>query len=141
MQSGEVWNMKKKWFPAKEFICIWIWLLLAVQPARGNSGCDVAVSFHSPESDTMRLPDRWLARDKLEHVAVSAFLSGVSYSIFRDFYCNKQETSAYFSATLTFGLGLGKEFCDRRAPRGKFSYKDLVADILGMGLGLLIATR
>lgn len=133
--------MKKKWFPAKEFICIWIWLLLAVQPAWGDPGCDIAISLHSPPSDTMRLSDRWLARDKLEHVAVSAFLSGVSYSIFRDFCYNKQKSSAYFSASLTFGLGLGKEFCDRRAPRGKFSYRDLVADILGIGLGLLIATR
>jgi uncharacterized protein YfiM (DUF2279 family) len=141
MHSGEVWIMKKKWFPAREFVCIWIWLLLAVQPSWGDSSRDIAVSFHSPSSDTTRLSDRWLAPDKLEHVAVSAFLSGVSYSIFRDFYCNKQETSACFSATLTFGLGLGKEFYDRRAPRGKFSYKDLVADILGIGLGLLIATR
>lgn len=72
---------------------------------------------------------------------VSAFLTGVSYSIFRDFYRNREESSLYFSAALTFSLGLGKEFHDGRTPQGKFSYKDLAADILGIGLGLWIATR
>ena len=72
---------------------------------------------------------------------VSTFLTGVSYSVFRDFYRNREKSSMYFSAALTFGLGLGKEFHDRRSPHGSFSYKDLAADILGIGLGLWIATR
>jgi uncharacterized protein YfiM (DUF2279 family) len=36
---------------------------------------------------------------------------------------------------------LGKEVYDERRPNGKFSYKDLVADVLGIGVGLWIATR
>jgi len=72
---------------------------------------------------------------------VSAFLTGVSCSIFRDFYRNSEESSMYLSAGLTLGLGLGKEFHDRRTTQGRFSYKDLAADILGIGLGLWFATR
>lgn len=133
--------MKKKLFPAKKSISFLIWLLFAVQLSWGDPSCDVGVSFHSSQSDTIGLSDKWLAPDKLEHLAVSAFLSGVSYSVFRDFYYNKKESSAYFSVTLTLGLGLGKEFYDQRMPTGKFSYKDLVADVLGTALGLWIAAR
>ena len=133
--------MKKKWSQAKKSICLLIWLFLTVQLAWGDTSCDIVVSFHSSQSDTIRFSDKWLAPDKLEHLAVSAFLSGVSYSVFRDFYCNKKESSAYFSVSLTLGLGLGKEFYDQRTPAGKFSYKDLVADVLGAALGLWIAAR
>jgi uncharacterized protein YfiM (DUF2279 family) len=99
------------------------------------------MAIHSPRPDTLEISDKWFARDKLEHLAVSAFLTGVSCSVLRDFYRNRQESSMYFSAGLTFSLGLGKEFHDRRTPQGRFSYKDLTADVLGIGLGLWIATR
>ncbi len=101
----------------------------------------VSLSNNPLQSDTLKVSDKWFAWDKGEHLGVSAFLSGVSYSVFRDFYYNKKESSVYFSASLTFSAGLGKEFYDKKAPEGKFSYKDLVADILWIGLGLWIATR
>jgi uncharacterized protein YfiM (DUF2279 family) len=99
------------------------------------------LSQESDSSSKREIPDRWLAWDKAEHLGVSAFLSGVSYSVFRDFYYNDKESSMYFSVCLTLGLGLGKEFHDLKGPGGRFSYKDLLADVLGIGLGLLIATR
>lgn len=93
------------------------------------------------ESDTLKICDRWLAWDKVEHFGISAFLSATSYEIFRDFYHNNQKSSLCFSGALTFSMGVGKEVYDEKRPNGKFSYKDLVADILGIGLGLWIATR
>jgi uncharacterized protein YfiM (DUF2279 family) len=95
----------------------------------------------SDKSDTLKTRDRWLAWDKVEHLGISAYLSIVSYKIYHDFYHNRKESSLYFSGALTFSLGLGKEVYDEKRPKGKFSYKDLVADILGIGLGLWIATR
>ena len=97
--------------------------------------------FCVSRSDTQEISDRWLAWDKVEHFGVSAYLSAVSYKIYHDFYHNNKESSLYFSFILTFSLGLGKEVYDQRRPNGKFSYKDLVADILGIGVGLWIATR
>jgi uncharacterized protein YfiM (DUF2279 family) len=128
-------------FSFKKGLLLLIWLSLVVQPSWGNQSCDVSIAFHSSHPDTLKTLDKWIAWDKLEHVGVSAFFSGVFYSIFRDFYYNNRGSSIYFSTALTFSLGLGKEFCDQRTPRKKFSYKDLVADILGIGLGLFIATR
>jgi putative lipoprotein len=93
------------------------------------------------KADTLNVCDRWLAWDKVEHFGVSAYLSAVSYKIYHDFYNNHREPSLYFSGILTLSLGLGKELYDKKKPNGKFSYKDLVADVLGIGVGLWIATR
>jgi putative lipoprotein len=121
--------------------CTLVCLLFASPLSLAGSALEVTATDTSPASDTLPKSDRWLAQDKLEHLAASAFFSGVSYSICRDFYNNRKETSVYFSASFTLGLGVGKEIYDRKKPGGRFSYKDLVADIAGIGLGLLIATR
>jgi uncharacterized protein YfiM (DUF2279 family) len=95
----------------------------------------------SEKPDTLKVDDRWLAWDKVEHLGISAYLSFVSYKIYHDFYNNRKESSLYFSSGLTFSLGLAKEVYDEKRPNVKFSYKDLVADILGIGVGLWIVTR
>lgn len=133
--------MKKINFPLKNAVLLFLWLSFLVQSSWADP-TQVLSSFDgSSQSDTLQIVDKWFARDKAEHLVVSTFLSGVSYSVFRDFYYNKDETSAYFSAILTFSVGLGKELHDMKAPRGRFSYKDIVADVLGIALGILIATR
>ena len=68
-------------------------------------------------------------------------MSGVSYSVLHEFYNNSRESSVYFSVSFTLSAGLGKEFYDSKTRGGTFSYKDLIADILGIGLGLILATR
>jgi uncharacterized protein YfiM (DUF2279 family) len=115
--------------------------LILIPVSHAASNLEVDLSQESDSSSKQEIPDEWLAWDKAEHLGVSAFLSGVAYSVFHDFYGNDKESSIYFSASLTLGLGLGKEFSDRKRPGGRFSYKDLVADIVGIGLGLLIAAR
>jgi putative lipoprotein len=121
--------------------CILICLLVPTTTLLAGSPKQVSAAGTSPAADSLLTPDRWLALDKLEHLMASAFFSGVSYSICRDFYHNRKEPSLYFSASFTLGLGVGKEIYDRKKPGGRFSYKDLAADIAGIGLGLLIATR
>ena len=126
--------------------CKRLFLLLAVLCLFGQSSwagedCDVSVSLYSPPSDSVKTSDRWLAWDKLEHLGVSAFLSGVSYSVLHEFCNNTQESSVYFSVSFTLSAGLGKEFYDSKTPGGAFSYKDLIADVVGIGLGLFLATR
>jgi uncharacterized protein YfiM (DUF2279 family) len=114
------------------FFCFFIFFFLHQISHAGNQ---------SEKPDTLKISDRWLAWDKVEHLGISAYLSIVSYKIYHDFYHNRKEPSLYFSSGLSFSLGLGKEVYDEKKPDGKFSYKDLVADILGIGLGLWIATR
>jgi uncharacterized protein YfiM (DUF2279 family) len=124
-------------------ILIFCFLLLLFLPEISYGKNEDKMEFLSEEEkpDTSKICDRWVAWDKAEHFGVSAYLSVISYKIYHDFYHNRKESSLYFSGGLTLGLGLGKEFYDKGRPQGKFSYKDLVADVLGIGLGLWIATR
>lgn len=116
-------------------------LLILIQLSWADSYPKVAWSENQASSDTQTVKDKWWAKDKLQHLGISAFLSGVSYDISRRFYRNTKESSIYISVSFTLTMGLGKEFYDLRSPGGRFSFKDLAADLTGIALGLLIATR
>jgi uncharacterized protein YfiM (DUF2279 family) len=122
------------------FLLVFSFILFPLVSGNGQE-CGVTVVLHPVKNDTLHLPDKWIAWDKLEHLGISAFFSATLYNVSHDFYYNDRKSSIYLSSGLTFTLGLGKEFYDRDIRQTKFSYKDLTADILGIGLGLLIATR
>ena len=132
--------MSRLCLPLFGFVFLLVCFSFSAQLACGQD-CGVTVAFHPPKADTVKIQDKWLAWDKVEHLGISALFSGTLYSVFHDFYDNDWKSSIYLSSSLTFSLGLGKEFYDRRTPHNKFSYKDLVADVLGIGIGLLIVTR
>ncbi len=111
------------------------------QISHAEDKSEAVVLDQNEKRDSLKISDRWLGPDKFAHFGVSAYLSALSYEIYHDFYSNGEKSSLYFSCGLTFSLGLGKEIDDQRKPDGKFSYKDLVADVLGIAAGLWIATR
>lgn len=84
--------------------------------------------------------DRCLGEDKLKHLMVSTFLTGIGYRLSYDGFDWPQARSRVVASSITLSIGLGKELRDQ-APKGDtFSFKDLVADLLGIGMGLLILT-
>jgi len=110
------------------------------------SSCSLADTINQKDSTAIARAetkpiDKWWGRDKAKHFLVSAFLTGACYRICHDEFHNKEEPSLYFSAGFTFSLGLGKEIRDQTKPQKRFSYKDLVYDLMGIGVGLLIVTR
>jgi uncharacterized protein YfiM (DUF2279 family) len=84
--------------------------------------------------------DKWLSWDKFGHFFISGFLSGSSYSIYHKSFNNDKESSLYFAGTFALSLGIGKEITDMKKPQNKFSYKDLIFDLMGISLGLIIAS-
>ncbi|EQB63664.1 MAG: hypothetical protein RBG1_1C00001G1243 [candidate division Zixibacteria bacterium RBG-1] len=85
--------------------------------------------------------DKWFSFDKFQHFFLSTHLTVFSYEIYHRSYHNTKESSRYFSSGLVLTLGIGKETWDSKKPKGKFSYKDLIADGLGIILGLSIANN
>ena len=75
--------------------------------------------------------DPWFGRDKAKHFAVSALLQGAGHALGRAAGLDYRD-AAWTAAGLTLGVGLGKEFHDRRAGR-IFSWRDLTADVAGGG--------
>lgn len=84
--------------------------------------------------------DRWLARDKASHLAVSAALVGFTHHLLRYEQGNVRAASRNLSVGMSLGWGLAKEARDASRPNNHFSYKDLAADLLGAGLGMIIFT-
>lgn len=88
-----------------------------------------------------RRNDRWLATDKYRHLIASAFLLGVSYNVARVEGKISRKNAIYLGSGFSFSFGLGKEVRDYYHPGGVASMKDLVVDILGIGLGILCFTE
>jgi len=88
-----------------------------------------------------KVKDKWLGWDKAGHLLISAFLAGSSYSIYYKSFDNDKKSSIYFASVFTLSLGAGKEISDMKKPKDRFSYKDLVFDVLGISAGILIASQ
>ena len=85
--------------------------------------------------------DPWLGRDKFLHCAVSAGISSMGYLSFRHLTDAGDARSRWAASLGTLGIALLKEERDRRRPESFFSVRDLVADMVGIGVGLLIVGR
>ena len=81
--------------------------------------------------------DQWLGPDKLRHLATSVILTGMCFQGYDRSGCRLSHARGY-AALSALGLGILKEERDRR--KTYFSWKDLVADIVGIGVGVLVLT-
>lgn len=90
-------------------------------------------------SDTIRMiPDKWFALDKFYHFAVSFSLIGSSYHLLANRLGVEKSYSTTGSIGGVFALGITKELYDASRPDDRFSYRDLIFDLIGIGLGYLI---
>jgi len=95
------------------------------------------VSLHDALSDRGRSgePDRWFAMDKFWHFSASFVTVGAAHHL----SANRIRLSTPWAASLALGgtltLGVSKELCDLAGPSRHFSWKDLVADAVGIGVG------
>jgi hypothetical protein len=71
---------------------------------------------------------RLLAEDKLKHVVVSAIIAVVLNLIL----------PWWVAGLLTLAIGVGKEVYDKLSGKGHAEWEDLVADVVGSGVGLSI---
>ncbi len=82
-------------------------------------------------------PDPWLAKDKAQHFFGSFFITGLNMQLLRRGGL-ELNSSRRIAAGISFSIGLGKEIRDSRQKNNIFSVPDLVADMAGIGLALLL---
>jgi len=94
----------------------------------------IAFSLMNPKND------KWIAKDKALHFFCSAAITGLA---FHSTHCqlgyNKEE-SRIFSISLSGAVGIGKEFWDSKKKPSSASWRDLVADGMGILTGVLLFT-
>jgi putative lipoprotein len=81
--------------------------------------------------------DRWFAKDKYEHFALSAaYAAGTTFIAHRHFELSKRE-SPVIGFGFTIALGASKEGADHFTHKGTASAKDFLWDIAGALTGAL----
>lgn len=124
----------------RKAIIIFLWLVLFLAVCQQTHAVDKGKP-HRRENKVTKVEDKWLAWDKAGHFLISGFIAGSSYSIYHRSFDNDRNSSTYFASILTLSLGVGKELSDMRKPRDKFSYKDIIFDVLGISAGIAIASQ
>jgi len=82
--------------------------------------------------------DQWFGDDKIRHAAGSLILTTLSAQIAMRKFDASQSGGIRIGAGITLGLGLLKETYDQTRPDNFFSTKDLLADIVGITIGILV---
>jgi putative lipoprotein len=96
-------------------------------------------SVHTLQNSRI-IKDQWLAKDKADHFVTSAFLTGIGYYAARQEIQFSPSASKNVAIGFSLSLGIAKEVYDGTSQRGIASWKDLVADMLGIGFGYLLIT-
>lgn len=107
----------------------WLFLLPTLLFAQSQPDSTV----HQPIQPVPR--DLWLAKDKADHLICSAFLVGLGYYMAHEEMNRSHPQACTVGLGFSFSLGIAKEAYDRHGRKGVASWRDLVADALGCGLG------
>jgi uncharacterized protein YfiM (DUF2279 family) len=84
--------------------------------------------------------DSWLGKDKFDHSMVSAGLVATQFYVFHQELEWSTPRSRRIAAGSTLVIGIAKEIYDKAGRRGTPSWKDLLADLAGIGLGIMLVT-
>lgn len=87
-------------------------------------------------SDGTSETDRWIARDKAQHVVFSGLWTLSSQYVFVNTAGLTEEEALPLSIASSASVGVAKELYDASRPTGQVSGKDLVANAVGIGLAV-----
>ena len=93
---------------------------------------------HGSPDTTTENSDRWLACDKLWHFTASFATVGAAYHLCANRLKWPEPAPTGIAAGGTLALGFTKEIADLAGPARHFSWKDLVADAIGIAAGYLV---
>ena len=81
----------------------------------------------------------WFSSDKGFHFLGSFMTTVAGAKSFERFSNWESKPSIIVAASVSFSIGLGKEIYDSSRPDNKFSYKDILANVAGIlvGIGVL----
>ena len=82
--------------------------------------------------------DSWLSPDKGYHLVGSMIGTTFIGQLSLKGFDTSRQKSQIIGAGFTFSLGLAKEFYDSGEPKNKFSWKDLIADGVGIIIGVVL---
>jgi uncharacterized protein YfiM (DUF2279 family) len=113
-----------------------ICVFLALVPATAKDFCVTdSVASILKKADSQ---DHWFGKDKGDHFTSSVFLVGVGYYFTKQEMEMKEKSAQCHAVVFSFSLGVLKEVYDKKIKKTHFCFKDLVADLAGIGFGIAV---
>ena len=91
-------------------------------------------SASAVDSASVQQPDRWQAPDKYSHMTISAFLTAGQFFVLHEQMRVSERRALSIAVTTTAAIGIAKEIYDGVSGKGTPSFKDLIADCVGIAL-------
>ena len=110
------------------------------QDRKFSPTCTSSFSITTPYKNPA-LSDKLTASDKAQHFMGSLISTVLFYKIFQDPLEMEKSNSKYLAVGITMGLGISKEIYDNSRSKGAFSWKDLLADVAGITVGLILVNQ
>ena len=82
--------------------------------------------------------DDWLGKDKFDHAITSAGMVAAQFYFLHQELDVNTARSRQIAAGSALAIGLAKEIYDQASGRGTPSWKDLLADVVGVGVALVL---
>ncbi|MBC8181226.1 hypothetical protein H8E88_08880 [candidate division KSB1 bacterium] len=122
-------------------VFLWILLFLSQTASAGNFELKkIQPEKFQLQKITFTVSDSWFSRDKAHHFLTSAFLTTAGYYYSRELNNFSNFKSQQLGISFSLSFGLIKEIRDGIQKNNSFSWKDLVADILGIAVGLVLVS-
>jgi uncharacterized protein YfiM (DUF2279 family) len=91
-----------------------------------------------PDAISKKPADNWWAQDKGRHLIGSMITTIFIGKVTQQTLNYTKEKSQLIGGGITLTLGIVKEISDSRNPQNRFSVKDILADVAGITLGILL---
>ena len=124
----------------KKFLVILFFTSLAFSKNNSFFG-DFNIEVERSKNTNPEVKDDWIAIDKLQHFSYSLLISlGCQYVLVNKMN-NTEKSSLPISSAFSFSAGLLKELNDQKGNNGFFSFKDMVANFVGIMVGAIIINQ
>ena len=98
------------------------------------------LSIRQEEKESSAREDKWFGKDKVFHFVGSILMVGMGSWAHSRCHHHGFEQDLRFGMGLAFSLGMVKELLDERQDTNRFSWKDMVANVLGIFLAAIVLT-
>jgi uncharacterized protein YfiM (DUF2279 family) len=109
------------------------------EPCAETSSASISGSFRNLTQENNSSPkDEWIAPDKAKHLIASMIATVFSYNLSKSNFNLSEDNSKFIGVSFSLSLGIAKEIRDSFKENNFFSYKDLIADLAGIGIGMIL---
>ncbi len=91
--------------------------------------------------DSLNTPERSIGFDKIQHATVSCLLTLSSQYVMVNKSNMDEDKALSYSVSSAALVGLTKELNDLNSETGHFSWGDMIANVVGIGIAVLIITQ